>query len=647
MMRAHSILALVASSLFLTSATGFAQQPLPAEGDEAQLISTLQSDAELFEKAKACQRLAVIGTSDAVPVLADLLGNEQLSHYARFGLESNPSPGVDAAFRDALGKLNGDALVGVINSIGVRRDTQAVGALAKLASGENKSVAGSALASLGAIASPDSVRAVLQVLENDPSLRVSAADACLTAADRLLLAEENEEAARIFQALGKADLPPHLNVASRFGQIRAGAEDVKQLMGRYLASDDRNLFRVGLELAHQLPGEQTTAMLLDSMESMTESKRVLMLHVLGSRGDPSALPTVLKAAGSKNAAMRAAAVEELGRLGDESVVPAILDAVLDSGAAIRQAAEQSLVELNGAAVDKLLLEKLSATEGAKQVALVAAVGQRGITDAMPKLLQFMYSDDAALRAASVDALALTVGANELPQMVDRLMEADSPESAAPLRDALQKACQRMADRDKAAESIMSRMSDATPSMRAELLDLLIYVGGAKALEAIGEAARSDDNALADAATQALGKWLTPDVAPVLLELAKDGREEYRIRCLRGYIRVIRQFGLKTGQRLQMSKQAFGVATRDEERKLILDTYTRFPTVQSLRAVTPHLKTPTLKHDASRAAVMICEKIVNTNPEAVAAVIDKVRAAASDQDIINRAEVVAAQAANRK
>jgi hypothetical protein len=46
-----------------------AQQPLPAEGDESQLLTVLNSDAELFDKAKACQRLAIIGTSKSVPVV--------------------------------------------------------------------------------------------------------------------------------------------------------------------------------------------------------------------------------------------------------------------------------------------------------------------------------------------------------------------------------------------------------------------------------------------------------------------------------------------------------------------------------------------------------------------------------------------------
>ena len=63
-----------------------AQQVPPAEGDEAALVAVLKSDADLFQKAKACQRLAVIGKKECIPALAGLLGDERLSHYARYGL---------------------------------------------------------------------------------------------------------------------------------------------------------------------------------------------------------------------------------------------------------------------------------------------------------------------------------------------------------------------------------------------------------------------------------------------------------------------------------------------------------------------------------------------------------------------------------
>ena len=60
----------------------------------AQLVETLSNPAaSVFEKAKACQRLAVVGTKDAIPALVALLPDENLNLYARFGLEGIPGSG--------------------------------------------------------------------------------------------------------------------------------------------------------------------------------------------------------------------------------------------------------------------------------------------------------------------------------------------------------------------------------------------------------------------------------------------------------------------------------------------------------------------------------------------------------------------------
>ncbi len=61
------------------------------------MIAVLKSDAPQKEKSDACRELAMIGTKNAVAPLADLLGDEKLSHMARYGLEPNPDPAVDDA----------------------------------------------------------------------------------------------------------------------------------------------------------------------------------------------------------------------------------------------------------------------------------------------------------------------------------------------------------------------------------------------------------------------------------------------------------------------------------------------------------------------------------------------------------------------
>ena len=103
-----------------------------AKEQEAKLIAVLRSDAAQKEKADACRELAHLGTKEAVAALAVLLGDEQLSHMARYGLETIPNSAVDKALRAALPTLKGRQLAGVVTSLGVRRDADAVKPVAKL-----------------------------------------------------------------------------------------------------------------------------------------------------------------------------------------------------------------------------------------------------------------------------------------------------------------------------------------------------------------------------------------------------------------------------------------------------------------------------------------------------------------------------------
>jgi hypothetical protein len=121
----------------------------------AKLIAILTDPkASVYAKAKACQRLAVVGDKSAVPALAALLRDPQLSHYARFGLEPIPDPSVDEALRAALGKVEGKLLVGVINSIGHRKDAKAFDALVKLLHDPDSEVAKAASAALARVRPP-------------------------------------------------------------------------------------------------------------------------------------------------------------------------------------------------------------------------------------------------------------------------------------------------------------------------------------------------------------------------------------------------------------------------------------------------------------------------------------------------------------
>ena len=95
----------------------------------------------------------------------------------------------------ALGRLHGKLLVGVVNSIGVRRDAKAVDAVARIAADASSGAAAEALTALGRIATPQAIEVLQRSIKADPAAtRAAAAEAILVVAERQLAQGDREQA---------------------------------------------------------------------------------------------------------------------------------------------------------------------------------------------------------------------------------------------------------------------------------------------------------------------------------------------------------------------------------------------------------------------------------------------------------------------
>jgi HEAT repeat protein len=200
----------------------------PDKVREAKLIAVLKSEAALKEKADACRELSLVGTKDSVAPLAALLGDEKLSHLARYGLEPIPDPAVDEALRSALGKLKGRLLIGVIGSLGVRRDGKAVEPLSGLLKDADADVAGAAARALGRIGNEPAAVALQGALEGaSPAVRLGVSEGLFRCADHLVAQGKTKEARALCEKLDRPDSPPlvRLNAArkARFLGVEAAA----------------------------------------------------------------------------------------------------------------------------------------------------------------------------------------------------------------------------------------------------------------------------------------------------------------------------------------------------------------------------------------------------------------------------------------
>ena len=581
--------------------------------DEQALIAVLQSaDSSKPDKAITCKKLAVFGSKDAVPALAPLLNDDELISWARIALESIPGPEADEALRNAMGTLEGRSLIGVINSIAVRRDAGAVPGLTERLKDKDAEVASAAAVALGKIGGEPAIKTLRQSLAGMPmAVRSAVAEGCILAAERLLANGKSTDAAAIYDEVRQADVPKQRIVEATRGVILARGSEGIPLLVEQLRSDDRKMFQIGLMTARELPGKAVTDVVAAEMAKATPQRSASLLYVLANRGDATASPAMVQAARSGPTPVRIAAIGVLQNSGSASCVPTLLAIALEDDAEIAGAAKTALAEFPNKEVDASIAAQLPKAKGKMLVVLMEIVGQRGIA-ATPALTKALDDSDATVRQTALAALGETIELKDLDILTSRVTSPKKAEDTATAVKALRAACVRMPDGDACAAKLVGAMSRAPMETKCTLLDILGAMGGPKALQAIAVAGKDASPELQDTATRLLGEWMNVDAGPVLLDVAQNApAEKYRIRAIRGYIRLVRQFNMPAAQRAQMCAKALKTAQRTTEKKLVLKEVIgleKYASPEMLQLALEAKKDPALKDDATRISAVIAKKL---------------------------------------
>jgi HEAT repeat protein len=186
---------------------------------ENRLIAALKGDLSRDAHSYVCRKLAIVGTAAAVPTLAGQLGDKDHSHMARYALERINAPEAGAALREALGTVNGNQKLGVIGSLGSRRDGAAVAPLNQLLPTDDPAVARSAALAMGAIGTAEAASALQTFLPTANGDKQYVIDALLACAEALLASGKPAESTAIYQSLSGEQQPRLVRLAATRGLL--------------------------------------------------------------------------------------------------------------------------------------------------------------------------------------------------------------------------------------------------------------------------------------------------------------------------------------------------------------------------------------------------------------------------------------------
>ncbi|MCL2743769.1 MAG: HEAT repeat domain-containing protein [Planctomycetaceae bacterium] len=605
-------------------------------------------------KMFAYKRLGTHGSVKAVPVLIEKLDIEKEGFYARYALEMIPGDEVDLALIESLKNLKRpDAVAGVLKTLGVREEY--------LLPGKQRNVAAKAAeAAKGYLAdgyAPIRQSAAYCFALNggdaaveffvNPKIDAELADSGFLLAEKFLKKGEKDKVLKIYDALAAAEIRPYQKEAAVLAGILVKGNDGIPVFVQQFASEVPREFSISLKASRELPpGLPVTKTLIEQFGKQTDSfRKSLIVRTLGERCDKESLtvsrPFVADLVKTGDAKVKLAAIHSLKKIGDASVLPVLLAAANSGDEVIAVAANDVLGSLPGKEVDAAIVGLLEKGDAKTKAAAIKLIEDRRITSAYPQLNAAMKDENAEVRQAALKAIGQTATFSDFPMLLNLLVQAKAEEVEGVLV-VLKSAGTRMPQAD-VADAIAKRFDGVSTEAKINLLELLKEIGGIKALEIVEKTAWGNDADLQDKATALLGAWPPGQeadlarLAQVCKKLAtEDGR--YKSRGLRGYIRLARQFNMPEEHRLAICEDALKLSDRLDDKKLIIDVYSRWPSLTMLDKAVKYLDDAELKEAACDAAVKIAEKLQGKDKKIVDA-MNKVLAVSGNNAVKDKAKII--------
>lgn len=490
---------------------------------EKKLLELLKSNATQDAKRYACKKLSEIGTQTAVPVLAAMLPDPQTSDMARYALERIPGEASSQALRDALPLVSGKEKIGIIASLGVRKDRKAVPALAELTADPDSQIAAAVLSSLANIGDDAAVTALTAAkAQLSGDMRATAVDAYLRAAEAVLAKGRGKQAAEMYRPLlDPAEAAP-TRVAAMRGLVRATGSQAAALIIETLKGGDTLLQSAAIGAIQEIQAGNALAAIAKELPGLAPDAQVQLLAALAEKGGCAAAAPILAMTGQPDAAVRLAALKALAATGDAACVMPLAQKAACQGEEA-QAANATLHRMRGADIEGAIIAGISGDGDVKaKMILVQCAADRKLTAAGPALLAAAISPDAALRASAIQALRAAGAPDLMPNLVQLVVAPPSPEDGPELVLTTAEVARKVADPNARAAAVLAALPNVTDlPARTALFAVLGKIGDPNALPVLQTALSDPAPELRTAAVAALADW--PDDAPraILLDVARQ------------------------------------------------------------------------------------------------------------------------------
>ena len=564
--------------LFSVAGISFAQSELFGEKVNADFLEQIQPglleqaanpETSPYDFMLIAKRLGVYGDPSAAQAMAPWLADSEKSHSARNALEEMPFDEALGVLRNAVGTVDEPVLkAGVIESLGMRRDKNAVEIILPFLESENEIIANAALFALCRIADP-AYRDTLvgKLAAEDIEKNRKTADLLLMYGEFLRRDGNEKESLAVYQALADSAPASFYKEAACYQILLRETDEARQKAAAWLIGDDETAFKATLRASAFVKSDGVCEALLTALDKVPANRKPAIYALLGDQKNLKAQNALLAALDSDDEAVQATAVGALKAFSDPETMTRLIETALASNDDALVAKAVAVIEHFDETVDPEIL-KLLDSDAAHQKIGAELVAAHKLAAGREKLLDLAQNGPETVRPSALAALGFIADNSEFDFLASFYAKSGDDKALG----ALYAACGVVTDKAAAADTLVKTADSLVgqKEKRLAVFGALARIGGRQARQAVERAALSDDAQSQDLASQTLGAWMEPDVAPTLLKLANTPGYRYANRSLRGALRLAKQFAMPDWMRCAIVRDALASPVCGDREKELAD-----------------------------------------------------------------------------
>jgi len=552
---------------------------------ETRLLQFLRSNVTTGGREIALRELSLIATEASIPQLSRMLTQAETAEMARFALARIPGPAADDALRAVLAKSTGTARIGIINSLGSRRDARSVAVLQPLLLTGEPGLRAAAAGALSQIANQSALDALAAARAKSTGLpRQRITEAYLFCAGQFAARGETAAALKAYKDVLAAEDPTMIRIAALNGLTAHDGKNAIPVLSAELGSSNSGLQVTAIRLLGGLPGPEVTAALVQQFPKLQPPAQVRLLAALAARGDPAARELFVNAAKNSAGEVRASALSGLGKVGDASSFSVLAEAAASDDARQQAAARQGLRTLKGPGIDLAIVAAIQSSNGRVKSELILAAGERATAAAADVVMKSASDSNPDVRRESLRALRNIAGPAQAPALLDLLMQ--SP-AASDRREGVQTlaAVLKKSETVRVTPVIAAYRSASDIPARLALIEVMGLTSSEESLPLLRTGLKDSSPEIARGAILALGQWSSAAPREDLLTVARsDPNPTLQVLGLRGFLKLL---ALPSGrppaeEGAKMLAEAWSLAKQTSEKQAVLAQLPNYPSREALQ-----------------------------------------------------------------